>query len=141
MFIALVVLHVLVSIFLVLVVLLQAGRGAELGAAFGGLGQATYGRTPTTPLAKLTTGLAVVFMVTSLTLAFIANERPTESALSPSAMAPQSGTAAPGGTPPAAPATAPAPAAPAQTAAPAAPAQPAAPTAPVLPQTDAPARK
>jgi preprotein translocase subunit SecG len=141
MFIALVVLHVLVSIFLVLVVLLQAGRGAELGAAFGGLGQATYGRTPTTPLAKLTTGLAVVFMVTSLTLAFIANERPTESALSPSAMAPQSGPAAPGGTPPAAPATAPAPAAPAQTAAPAAPAPPAAPTAPVLPQTDAPARK
>jgi preprotein translocase subunit SecG len=130
----------LVSVILVLVILLQAGRGAELGAAFGGLGQANYGRTPITPLAKLTTGLAVVFMLTSLTLAFIANERPTESALSPSAMSPQSGTPAPGAAPvapvtPAAPAaTVPAPGAPAQTAA------PAQTPAPTLPQMPAPAQ-
>lgn len=119
MFIALVIVHVLVSIVLVLVVLLQAGRGAELGAAFGGMGQANYGRAPATPLAKMTTGLAVVFMLTSLSLAFIANEKPSSSALAPSAVAP------------AAPAAAPAAEAPANTAAPAAPAQQAAPVAPV----------
>ena len=139
MFIALVIFHVLISVVLVLVILLQAGRGAELGAAFGGLGQANYGRTPATPLAKLTTGLAVVFMITSLTLAFIANERPTESALAPSAMAPQTGTPAPGASP-----AAPAPTAgtPAPAAGAAAPAQTAAPAAPAatLPQMPAPAQ-
>ena|SRR5690349_7341643 len=124
MFIALVILHVIVSFILVLVVLLQTGRGAELGAAFGGLGQAQGGRAPATPLAKMTTGLAVVFMLTSLTLAFIANERPSASALSPSTMATPS---------------APAPAPAAAPAAPAAPAQGAAP-APTMPQQPAPAQ-
>jgi preprotein translocase subunit SecG len=123
MFVALVILHVTVSIVLVFVVLLQAGRGAELGAAFGGLGQATYGRMPATPLAKVTTGLAVVFMLTSLTLAFIANERPSASALAPSAMAPE--------------AQAPAPA---QGSAPATPTQPGQAQTPALPQAPAPSQ-
>lgn len=135
MFVALVILHVFVSVVLVFVVLLQAGRGAELGAAFGGLGQATYGRMPATPLAKLTTGLAVVFMLTSLTLAFIANERPSSSALAPSAMAPVAAPAAPAA--PATPAPAPAPAQPAQTPAP----TPTLPQTPAPAQTDAPARQ
>ena len=79
MFTTLIVIHVLVSITLVLVVLLQGGRGAELGAAFGGVGQSTFGRTPTSFLQKFTTGLAVVFMLTSLTLAFFSAEQPRSS--------------------------------------------------------------
>lgn len=98
MFLAILIVHVLVSIFLVLIVLIQTGRGAELGAAFGGMGQATYGRTQGTFLTKLTTGLAVVFMSTSLSLAFISSEQPTRSIITtPQAPVEQS---APG-TPPA----------------------------------------
>lgn len=82
MFLALVIIHVLVSLFLVFVVLLQTGRGAELGAAFGGMGQATYGRGQSTFITKFTTGLAVIFMSTSLTLAFLTSERPSQSVLS-----------------------------------------------------------
>lgn len=124
MYIALVAVHILVSISLVLIVLLQQGRGAELGAAFGGLGQATYGRGQYTFVAKVTTALAIVFMVTSLSLAFIAREQPTGSILSPTDSRP-----APTQTLPAAP-PAPAKAAPK-------PATPAAPTA-TLPQQPAP---
>jgi preprotein translocase subunit SecG len=83
MYVALVIVHVLVSISLVMIVLLQQGRGAELGAAFGGLGQATYGRGQYTFVAKVTTALAIVFMCTSLSLAFISTERPHGSILSP----------------------------------------------------------
>ncbi len=52
MFVALVIVHVVVAVSLVLIVLLQTGRGAELGAAFGGLGQATYGRGQSTFISK-----------------------------------------------------------------------------------------
>jgi preprotein translocase subunit SecG len=79
MFLAILIVHVLVSIFLVLIVLVQTGRGAELGAAFGGTGQATFGRTQATFLTKLTTALAVIFMATSLSLAFIASDQPSRS--------------------------------------------------------------
>ena len=82
MFIAILIVHVVVAISLVLIVLLQTGRGAELGAAFGGMGQATYGPGQSTFLSKVTTGLAVIFMSTSLSLAFISSERPTRSVLS-----------------------------------------------------------
>ena len=63
--------HVLVCVFLVLVVLLQSGRAADLAGAFGGAGsQTAFGpRGAATFLSKATTFLAVVFMVTSLTLA------------------------------------------------------------------------
>ena len=108
MFIALVVVHILTSLVLVLVVLLQSGRGAELGAAFGGVGQATFGRTQSTFISKLTTVLAVIFMATSLGLSLIAGKRPTQSLLQPS----EASTAAPA-VPPAAPSTAPTPTAPA----------------------------
>ena len=121
MFIALVVVHVLTSIILVFVVLLQSGRGAELGAAFGGVGQSQFGRTQSTFISKLTTVLAVVFMATSLGLSLIAGERPSQSLLQP------------GATPVPA-ATTPVPAAPAAPAA----ATPAVPAAPTLPQTEAP---
>lgn len=67
--------HVLVCIGLVLVVLLQSGRAADLAGAFGGAGsQTAFGpRGATTFLSKATTFLAVVFMVTSLTLALYAS--------------------------------------------------------------------
>ena len=83
MYIALIVVHIIVAVSLVLIVLLQQGRGAELGAAFGGLGQATYGRGQYTFVHKLTTALAIIFMVTSLSLAFISTERPQSSIFSP----------------------------------------------------------
>jgi preprotein translocase subunit SecG len=86
MFIALIILHVLVSVVLVLVVLLQSGRGAELGAAFGGIGQANLARTQPTFISRFTTGLAAVFMLTSLSLALIATERPSDSLLKPQAV-------------------------------------------------------
>ncbi len=81
MFIALLIVHIFVSLLLVLVVLVQTGRGAELGAAFGGVGQATYGRTQGNFLTKFTTGVAVIFMSTSLALAFISSEQPTRSVI------------------------------------------------------------
>lgn len=81
MYTLLIVIHVLVAFGLILIVLLQSGRGAELGAAFGGIGQATYGQSRGTMITKVTTALAVVFMATSLTLAFIATERPSGSVL------------------------------------------------------------
>jgi len=83
MFAALVVLHVVVSVSLVLTVLLQTGRGAELGAAFGSVGQATFGRGQTTFIAKFTRGLAVVFMATSLALAFLSMEENVSSVVAP----------------------------------------------------------
>jgi preprotein translocase subunit SecG len=109
MYVSLVVVHVIVSVSLVLIVLLQQGRGAELGAAFGGMGQATYGRGQYTFVHKATTALAVVFMATSLSLAFITVERPRTSILAPGESQPastQEGSATPAPVPvvPAAPA-------------------------------------
>ncbi len=68
-------LHVLVCGILILVVLLQSGRAADLAGAFGGAGsQTAFGpRGAATFLSKATTFLAVVFMVTSLTLAIFAS--------------------------------------------------------------------
>ncbi len=65
--------HVIVSIALILIVLLQTGKGANMGAVFGGAGsQALFGNTgAATFLGKMTTVAAVVFMITSLTLAYI----------------------------------------------------------------------
>jgi preprotein translocase subunit SecG len=65
--------HVIVCIFLVLVVLLQQGKGADLAGAFGGGGsQSTFGaRQAGTVLSKATTIAAVVFMLTSLGLTIL----------------------------------------------------------------------
>ncbi|MBF0212654.1 MAG: preprotein translocase subunit SecG [Magnetococcales bacterium] len=65
------VLHILVCMALVFVVLLQKGSGADMGAAFGGSSQSLFGaRGSGDFLSKITAGLATVFMITSLTLAF-----------------------------------------------------------------------
>ncbi|MGC8794776.1 MAG: preprotein translocase subunit SecG [Bryobacteraceae bacterium] len=66
--------HILVCFFLIVVVLLQSGKAADLAGAFGGMGsQTAFGpRGSATLLSKATTVAASVFMVTSLTLAIIA---------------------------------------------------------------------
>lgn len=70
MLILLTVLHVLVSLFLIIVVLLQSGKAADLAGAFGGMGsQTAFGpRGAATILSKATTTAAVLFMMTSITL-------------------------------------------------------------------------
>lgn len=69
----LIIVHVIVCIALILIVLLQTGKGADMGAVFGGAGSQTlFGNTgATTFLGKLTTGAAIVFMITSLSLAYL----------------------------------------------------------------------
>jgi preprotein translocase subunit SecG len=66
--------HVIVCLFLVIVVLLQSGKAADLAGAFGGMGsQTAFGpRGSATVLSKATTIAAAVFMLTSLTLAILA---------------------------------------------------------------------
>ena len=70
---ALSVLHVIVCIFLIAVVLLQRGKGAEMGAVFGGGASSTVfgSRGAGNFLTKITTASAIVFMGTSLTLAYL----------------------------------------------------------------------
>ncbi len=69
MTIFLLIIHVLVCFFLICIVLLQSGKGAEMGAAFGGSSQTLFGsRGAATFLNKLTTVAAVLFMLTSLFL-------------------------------------------------------------------------
>lgn len=65
--------HIVVCIALILIVLLQTGKGASMGAVFGGAGsQALFGNTGAASfLGKLTTWAAVIFMITSLALAYI----------------------------------------------------------------------
>jgi len=71
-----VVIHVLVCIALILIVLLQAGKGAEMGAAFGGASQTIFGSAGAMGfLSKLTTVAAVIFMITSLLLTFSSTRR------------------------------------------------------------------
>jgi len=76
MTIFLTVLHVLVCLVLIVVVLLQRGKGAEIGAVFGGgAGSTVFGsRGAGNFLTKLTTGAAIIFMLTSLTLAYFGQE-------------------------------------------------------------------
>jgi len=67
----LITLHVIVATILVLMVLVQKGKGADIGAAFGGASQTLFGpRGAQSFMAKLTTGAAIIFMITSLLLAF-----------------------------------------------------------------------
>lgn len=67
--------HVIVSLFLIVVVLLQSGKAADLAGAFGGLGsQTVFGpRGSATVLTRATTISAILFMLTSLSLSIMAN--------------------------------------------------------------------
>lgn len=67
--------HIMVAVFLIFIVLIQSGKGAELGAAFGGSSQTLFGsRGAATFFSKLTTIAAVVFMLTSLSLAIVSTK-------------------------------------------------------------------
>jgi preprotein translocase subunit SecG len=81
MTVLLVILHVVVCVALILIVLLQTGKGADIGAAFGGGSSSTlFGSTgASTFLSKATTVAAVIFMLTSLALAYLASYRPSSS--------------------------------------------------------------
>jgi preprotein translocase subunit SecG len=71
-----IVVHILVCAALILIVLLQAGKGAEMGAAFGGASQTIFGSAGAMGfLSKLTTIAAVIFMITSLLLTFTSSRR------------------------------------------------------------------
>jgi len=73
-------LHIVVCILLIIIILLQSGKSADLAGAFGGAGsQSTFGpRGTATILSKATTVLAVMFMVITLLL-MISSKRSTES--------------------------------------------------------------
>jgi len=110
--IVLIVVHIIASFAIIGIVLLQAGKGADIGSAFGGAGsQAVFGSMGTpTVLGKITAVIAIIFTITSFSLALLGGER--------------GGSIVREAAPP--PAAAPAPTAPAP-AAPAAPASPAEP--------------
>ena len=77
-----VLIHVSACIGLILIVLLQKGKGADMGAVFGGSSQTLFGSSGATSFfQKLTAGVAIVFMVTSLTLAFLFGKGATSSVM------------------------------------------------------------
>ena len=77
MYIALIVLHVIACFAIIGMVLLQSGKGADIGSAFGGAGsQAVFGSMGTpTLLGKVTAVIALVFTITSFSLALMGGER------------------------------------------------------------------
>ncbi len=77
MYLFVVALHVVLCVFLVLIIILQPGKGGDVGAAFGGGSSSStvFGpRGPTGLLQRATTVVAVLFMGTSLTLALYSNQ-------------------------------------------------------------------
>jgi preprotein translocase subunit SecG len=101
MYTALTILHIIVAFVMVGVILLQSGKGAEIGAAFGGSSQTVFGaRGASTMLSRLTAIAATIFMVTSLTLAIMSKQRNYASTLgldkpAPAQTAPAAAPAAP----------------------------------------------
>jgi preprotein translocase subunit SecG len=78
----LIVLHVIVCLFLICIVLLQHGKGADIGATFGGSSQSLFGTEGPIPLLnKITTLAAVIFMGTSVTLAYLASHKSSTSVM------------------------------------------------------------
>ena len=76
MYAFLIILHILICLVLILIVLLQAGKGADMGAAFGGSSQTVFGSSGAgTFLGKMTAGVAILFMLTSLALTYTASHR------------------------------------------------------------------
>jgi preprotein translocase subunit SecG len=71
------VIHVFVCFVLIMVVLLQAGKGANMGAAFGGSSQTIFGSSgPGTFLGKMTTVVASIFLLTALSLSYFSVHKP-----------------------------------------------------------------
>ena len=102
MYILILLIHIVVCIFLIIVVLLQSGKAADLAGAFGGMGsQTTFGpRGSATLLSRATTISAVLFMFTSLSLSILASRNSglgtTVLEATPAGSAPVKGAPAPG---------------------------------------------
>jgi len=81
MYTLILILHIVVSLTMILVILLQTGKGADIGAVFGGGGSQTlFGSSgPTSFLGKMTAAAAIIFMCTSLFLAYFSGGRPASS--------------------------------------------------------------
>jgi preprotein translocase subunit SecG len=74
--------HIFVCLFLVGIVLLQHGKGADIGATFGGSSQSLFGTEGPLPLLnKITTASAIIFMLTSVTLAYISSQTSSTSVM------------------------------------------------------------
>jgi preprotein translocase subunit SecG len=101
MYTVITIIHVLSCIFLILVVLLQTGKGADMGAVFGGSSSTVFGSSGAgTFLTRLTTATAVVFMLTSLSLTYFSARRNSATVFDsapPAATAPDAGAPAPPG--------------------------------------------
>lgn len=82
--------HIVVSIALILIILLQTGKGADMGAAFGaGSSQTLFGSSgASTFLGKMTTVAAIIFMITSLSLAYLGSNRSGEKSVMMNTKAP-----------------------------------------------------
>ena len=89
------ILHLIACFFLIAVVLLQQGKGQDLASAFGGGGtQAAFGpRGSATLLSRVTTGLAAVFMMTSISLAVLKQKQTSVLDSIPAAASPTPGAA------------------------------------------------
>ena len=82
MLLVLILVHIAVCLALIFIVLLQQGKGADMGAAFGGSSQTVFGsRGATTFFHKVTVASAIIFMLTSLSLAFIYGKGRTKSVM------------------------------------------------------------
>ncbi len=78
--IAITLIHIIACVTIIFVILLQTSKGSSIGSAFGGASQTLFGSTgAATFLSKVTTSVAVVFMLTSLGLSILSSSRPTES--------------------------------------------------------------
>jgi preprotein translocase subunit SecG len=79
MIILITIVHIIVSLFLVVVVLLQSGKSGDIAAAFGGMGsQTAFGpRGAASALSRATTWSAIIFMLTSITLSIAASRHPS----------------------------------------------------------------
>lgn len=72
MHLLIIIIHLIACFSLIMIVLLQSGKGQSMGAMFGGGSQALFGSSGASSfLTKITTAVAVVFMLTSLTLAYV----------------------------------------------------------------------
>jgi preprotein translocase subunit SecG len=80
MFTLVTIVHVLVCIGLILIVLLQTGKGADVGAVFGGSSATLFGSSGAGNfLTRLTTIMAIVFMITSILLGYFSGKKPSAS--------------------------------------------------------------
>jgi preprotein translocase subunit SecG len=88
MYTAITIVHVLACIFLALVVLLQTGKGADMGAVFGGSSSTVFGSSGAGNfLTRLTTATAIIFMLTSISLTYLSARQTTATVFDSAPMA------------------------------------------------------